>query len=644
MYPKLPNLKILLVLFQISFLIINLSAISNQSQEEDEKAKSIKVDKKITEEIIVYGKSPKDLPPATVTSVDTGKIERLKPLDLSEAIKYTPGVTVTMGDKSEYTLKLRGMDSRRIVLLLDGVPVYEPYFSSFDLKTIVGGGIDSLKVSKGPSSVLYGPNSLGGIVNVITKRPSSDPELSLTSSYGEKNTWNLGVESGKQWRKLGFTGTIFYQVSDGFNYPDPKRGRLARNNTDYKKLNLNAKIYYTPSNNTEILINGAAYLSEYGMPAALEVTPPRYWRFKNWNRYSLNAGGITALGKKSTLHFRTYYVQYDNTLDWYKDKELTELTSESTFDNSVYGFFALADLSHSKNNAFKLSLNYKIDKACTQDDRGLPWTKLDQGTFSIGIEEHLIFLQRWKLVGGLSFDYLNKFVGKNNFSLNPLLGIQFTPHEYLNVHLSFSLKSKFPSMRAMYSPSSGNPDLLSERGLNWEFGFTYEDNIFCSAAAFITRFKDMIDSVRMPDGTRRYLNIEEAYINGFEIQIQKSLEKISTNINYTYLVHKNKSENRPLDALPSHNLNFDFQLEPLSHFQIDIFGTLVSSSSWFDSRTKEILQIPSFFSLDTIFAYHLRRFELFTKVSNVFNKYFYTEPGFPWRGRYFEVGIRMKLI
>jgi outer membrane cobalamin receptor len=104
---------------------------------------------KITEEIQVVGKAPREQPIATVTKLDFTLIERNKPLDLSEAIRYAPGVNVTYGNKYEFTLKLRGMDSRRIALLIDGVPSYEPYYGSFDLKTVSAAGLDLLQITKG---------------------------------------------------------------------------------------------------------------------------------------------------------------------------------------------------------------------------------------------------------------------------------------------------------------------------------------------------------------------------------------------------------------------------------------------------------------------------------------------------------------
>ena len=194
-------------------------------------------------------------------------IIKLKPRDISDVLKFIPGATVTFGDKDTYSLKLRGTDGKRIALLVDGVPVYEPYFSTFDLKTISAGGIDTIQVTKGPSSVLYGPNTLGGLVNVITKRPSGRPELSLTGSYGDKGTTGLGADGSYSWKDFSLAASALYQASDGFYFPDPETGKTLRANGDFERLNLSGKLYFTPSDKTEIMVSGGTYQSEYGMPA-----------------------------------------------------------------------------------------------------------------------------------------------------------------------------------------------------------------------------------------------------------------------------------------------------------------------------------------------------------------------------------------
>jgi len=638
-------------LFLISIFVLLLAVmpclIYSQNKQSEEKKTKDKKPPKITEEILVVGEAPKDRPVSTVTILGETQIERTKPLDLSETIRYAPGVTVTFGDKSVYTLKLRGMDSGRIVLLVDGVPVYEPYYSTFDLKTVSADGIDSLKLTKGPSSVLYGPNTLGGIVNVITQRPTGKPSLTLHASSGEHNTRNIGLQSGFQLRRWAFAGSLLYQDSDGFYFPDESSNeRQKRNNTDYQRFNFNGKVYINPSSNTEILLNAGIYISDYAMPPEINAVKPRYWRFKKWNRYSLNAGGYSALGKNSTVRYRAYYVQHDNTLNMFRDQELTQLCFESTHDNSVYGIFGLADLYLSHMNQLKFSFDYKRDKARTQDDVGEPWNEYDQSTVSLGIEHHFSFHDDWVLVAGMSLDYFDKFTGENTSRLNPLIGINYSPLSQLDLHLSFSKKSRFPSMRSMYSPSSGNPDLLSETGNLWELGFTYNEHFLFTGAFFLSRFKDMIDSVRLPqfDFQRIYFNIGKAHINGLELQLQKSWKMFAFTANYTYFDHWNDSDDQPLVTLSKHNFNFDLEILPVRRFRIGLFGLMASSSYWLDYFTDELMNIPSYFNLDTILAYQLNQIELFIKVTNVFDSFMYTELGFPWRGRYFELGIKANVF
>ena len=647
-HPKL----LLPALLALALALVPFPALAQETQEDQKARTEQEKPVRITEEIQVVGKAPKDVPLATVSTILATDIDKLKPRDIADLLKFVPGAMVTFGDKDTYSLKLRGTDSKRIALLVDGVPVYEPYFSTFDLKTVSAGGIDTIQVTKGPSSVLYGPNTLGGLVNVITKRPSGRPELSLTGSYGDKETYGLGADASFGWKRFALAANLLYQDSGGFYYPDPESGRTGRTNSDFERLNLGAKLYYTPSDKTEIMVSGGTYQSEYGMPAAMFTQRARYWRFPKWDRSNFSAGGFTSLGGDSVLRFRAFTVNYFNTLDWYNDPEMTDLDSASSYDNSVLGGFALAEIPTGIRNAVKASLLYQKDIARIQDDAGLPWDRFDQGTFSAGLEDHFDLTEQWKIIGGLSLDYIDKLVaGENNTSINPLVGVKFTPTEDLDFHASFARKSRFPSMRSLYSQSSGNPDLLAESGTALELAATWNGPLYVTGSVFSNRFRNFIDSVRLPDGTRRYFNIAKARIDGFEVQVQKNVSWLSATASYTFLDHNANPSGeaddpgRPLDAQPRHNLNFDVSVLPAKGVRIGIYGLLGSESWWWNSSSNEVLTIPSYFSLDAVVSYEIQeRYQVFLKLGNIFDHYFYTEPGFPWRGRYFEVGLRLDVL
>ena len=97
------------------------------------------------------------------------------------------------GPRAEQNFYVRGFDSRRVPLFIDGIPVYVPYdgnadygrFSTFDLSRI--------DISKGSSSVLYGPNTMGGAINLITKKPSKELEGNL----------GYGFETGRSGKTYG---------------------------------------------------------------------------------------------------------------------------------------------------------------------------------------------------------------------------------------------------------------------------------------------------------------------------------------------------------------------------------------------------------------------------------------------------------
>ena len=616
------------------------SAPDKKKQQEDKKQETAP---RITEEILVVGEAPSDLPVSTVISLGSTEIERLKPLDLSGIVKYAPGAMVTVGSKDEFTLKLRGFDNKRIALLVDGVPVIDPYYGSFDLKTVAAGNVETVQVTEGPSSVLYGPNTMGGIVNVITRRPGPEPRLSLAASYGDRNTRGLAVDSSYLWGKFGFAVTAGYQDSNGYGYRDPSGVEQSRANSDYNRTNLNLKLYYYPTGTSEIMVNAGYYHSAYGMPPDL-YGRARYWRFPDWDRAMLNAGGFTALGERSSLRFRAFYVGYQNSLDFFIGPAMTVRQSRSTFDNADYGVFGLGDFTLAPWNALKLSVYFQADKVRTQDDVGLPWTEFDQGTFSGGIEDHITLTGQWRVIVGASWDYLDKFEGENTSRLNPLVGLKYSPVEALDLHLSYAGKSRFPSMNSLYSPGQGNPNLESERASTFELGAAYDRGITLKGAVFATKVFDLVNSFRLPNGLRTYFNIGEARMNGLEFLVQKSWSRLTGTVNYTYLDHRNVTDDRPLDVLPDHTLSLQLDVALPAKLRLGVAGLFASKSYWYDNNARELLTIPAYGYLDLVLSWSAGDFAPFVKVANVFDEYFYTEPGFPWRGRYLEVGLRADVL
>ncbi len=642
----------LIVLLIVLLPFLGRPAGAQTATGQDETKKQEEKQPKITEEILVVGETPREARVATVTVVRPTLIDELKPLDLSSVLRLMPASMVTFGSKDEYKVYLRGIDSSRIVLLLDGIPVYEPYYSTFDLKTFSASNLANLQVTKGPSSVLYGPNTLGGIINVITERPAAEPRLSFNGGFGRDTTWSAGGDGSFRWGRFAFAGNVGYQYSKGYSVPEHEVDGVVlqpaqfRTNSEYKRLNLAGKLFYYPTDDSEILVEGNLFDSKYGMAAPLFTQKARFWRFPEWDRSSLSAGGFIGLSPSSLLRFRVFTVSYDNILEQYKDAAMTIRQFRSTFDNSSTGAFALADFNLSSRFDLKTSLTFERDKARQQDDVNAPWLEFHQSTFSAAVEGRYEILDRFSLTAGVSLDMIDKFVGgTSKVQANPLVGLSYAPAADIDLHVSFAKKTRFPSMRALYSPSSGNPNLLTEDGYAWELGGSYSGPVQVTAAGFLYRLTNMIDSVQLPGmAFRQFINIGKARIGGFELTARKDFGMAQVDLNYTYLDNRNITSDRPLDLVPGHQLSANLSLVPMANLEVGVFGLLLGRTYWFDTSTNVDLVVPSHFQLDMTVIYHYRRHEIFLRAANLLNTYFYTEPGFPWRGRYVEGGIRIGVI
>ncbi len=610
-----------------------------QTQELREGQKEEKEERvSLKEEIVVIGKTPRQAPLATVTRLEQAEISLNRPANLAEVVRQAPGVAVSLNGKNEFNLRLRGMDSQRLTLLIDGAPVYEPFFASFDLKTLPATGLEAVQVTTGAASALYGPNTFGGVVNIITQRPSAEPRLRLSAARGDLKTTDLGFDVSRLFGRVGVASSVNYQYSDGFYIPDGNN-RIKRSLSDYERLNFNLKLLAYPKAANELMATCGFYRSAFGIPPALSFVRPRYWRFKDWDRDLVTLGGHHALGPAATLLWRGFWVRYHNVMEQYKDNSLSSLQAVSTYRNELRGIFLLGDYRASEDWRWRTSFSWRQELARTQDNTNLPFQSFQHQIASLGMETELTLTPSWRLVAGSSLDRLDKKNSSPSVRLNPLAGVLFSPVEHFSLRFSISLKSRFPSMQSLYSSVVGNPDLMSEKGKALEVGINWERWISVKLTAFANHFRDMIEAVRLSDGTRRFRNVTSARVSGVEFEVRKQLPKLSFSVLGTWLNHRNQTENRPLDTLPSRQVNLQASWRPSTWLRLSWFGLAASRSYWYDFSTNKLLSIPAYETADLIISYERKSFQLFFKITNIFNKFYYTEPGFPWRARYFEAGL-----
>jgi len=137
-------------------------------------------------------------------------------MDISQTLQYESGLDIYNGGKSGSELRIRGFENDQIKIMLDGRPLGGGYFGNVDLKTIPISEIDKIQILKGPVSSLYGSDTMGGVVNIITKSPSNKYWLKIGTKFKRNNTNKIFISSSRAYELWDYWIYASRYNTDGF--------------------------------------------------------------------------------------------------------------------------------------------------------------------------------------------------------------------------------------------------------------------------------------------------------------------------------------------------------------------------------------------------------------------------------------------
>ena len=128
----------------------------------------------------------RDVPIATEV-IGTKEINESGSTTVSELLLQRAGVSTSVNVDGGAIFNMLGLDSRYILILKDGQPITGRFNNRVDLDQVSTSNIRKIEITKGPGSAVYGTDAMGGVINIITQRPSEALELDITyraSSFG----------------------------------------------------------------------------------------------------------------------------------------------------------------------------------------------------------------------------------------------------------------------------------------------------------------------------------------------------------------------------------------------------------------------------------------------------------------------------
>jgi Fe(3+) dicitrate transport protein len=160
--------------------------------------------------------------PGSGTLIGQKEIQRAQPFDAAEMLRRVPGVQVRQEEGAGLRLDIgvRGLDpgrSRRVLVLEDGIPVaINPYaepdlYYAPQIERMRG-----IEVVKGSGAILFGPQTVGGVINFLTLAPREGEHASVDVQYGERQYLRTIASYGNGNEHVRYVAQAFYKRGDGF--------------------------------------------------------------------------------------------------------------------------------------------------------------------------------------------------------------------------------------------------------------------------------------------------------------------------------------------------------------------------------------------------------------------------------------------
>lgn len=476
--------------------------------------------------------------------------------DASEVLETVPGVVVRRSFRGA-GVQMQGMDSRYVLILVNGKRVIGRRDGVIDLSRIPAERIERIEIVKGAASALYGSDAIAGVINIITRQPEEGLSSQAVASYGSRNTLDASETVGLRRESWAAGLSLGWHQTDGYDW-DPSDAQTDGNAA--KQGSGEADLEWKLSPDVRLLADGG-----YRMRDSRGVDQVQAATF---DRRNLTEDASLRLG--------------------------TELLPSATAKVTVHATGSLY------RDQYSLDQRGGDDLDAYEDSRELlgqldgQWDQvLGRNVLSVGVEGLRETLdsprlsepgQRWRgavfaqdslVLGGrdqLELVPSARLDADSWFGLHPTprLAARWDATEELALRANAGWGFRAPTFKEMYlffeNPSAGyqiegNPDLEPETSFGVSVGIEAAPApaLTVRLDGFYNDLTNLIDFDFVQEATASsaarytYLNIARALTTGGEAAVRLRVSRVlATDLGYTYTVTRDRALERPLDGRAPH--------------------------------------------------------------------------------------------
>lgn len=491
--------------------------------------------------------------PVTTEFIAQAEIVQKGAEDVAEILEDRPGITVETGASGGKFIYMNGIDSKRVLILKDGVPLSGKLNDRNDLNLIDSDQVDHVEIVKGPGSALFGSEAMGGVVNIVTKGLPKNFEIEFNGRSGSNELYSGGFTISGMKNNLGLKLNVDHfqkgldQFGDNISVTNAKSnrfgGELLLSDSPIGRLEFNGE-YKEDSRDMEVAFMGRATTN-------ISEVDHKNMSLR-WNR---------SLGRKMDGQIIGYYSDNFRTYETVMEHVPAGTAVDTTTDR-ILG--VKSDFSWLASNRFKV--DFGADYSTQDYDSPRIASEINRNQIGVFGQTEIHPIKKMVLTLGARYDKISDLDGH----LSPRISAMMKFSSNLKLRASWGEGFRAPSFIELFSDFPlpipgmpitlvGNGDLKPEVSRGGQLGIESQihSKVLLNVTAFQNQFTDMIVDYQKDMTTFSYLNVEKAKFTGVEFQSRiYFLNNLTSTISYNYTHIDNRDEDVAFSKIAPHTAAF----------------------------------------------------------------------------------------
>lgn len=482
----------------------------------------------------------------------------IKPAGIASILGDISGVQIqqTSAISGNSNVRIQGLDGRYTQILKDGMPLFDGFSGGLGVLNIPPLDLQQVELIKGSASTLYGGGAIGGLVNIISRKPTTKQELTALANYSTLSEKNLNLYASKKYNFLGYT---FFAGYTSQNAKDINKDGFS----DVPEINsvvVHPKLFLYPSSNSTISLGWSGTFDK-NLGGDMQVingnsnVNHQYFEQNKTKRNSYELIFEQKFNDNSKLSLKNSISNFNRNF----------LSNNNLLKAKQTNYFS--ELSYIKNiqkSTLVIGTDVQGSKFSPKDYQFFQVPQFENNSFGIFIQNSIKF-NNTNIEAGIRQDFTNNY---GNFFL-PQIAVIHHFNERWAARAGIGLGYKVPNALSpsVYDYPIENilpidiQNTIAEKSVGYNAEFNYkkkfgnDNEIFINQAFFLTQINHPITGNINSKGNIYFKNENKPVISkGFDTYIKATLDEWELYLGYTFTIAENKflEKNQFIPLTPKH--------------------------------------------------------------------------------------------